>query len=253
MKKILMTLLLVAGLTSANAQTEFGYFNHLAVGVGVGTPGISFEVAAPVTKWAAVRLGLNVMPALKVTSDVDIDERIDLDNGQSLYFDKMQAEASFSRTTVDLMADVYPFGGTFFVSAGLSFAGGKLATISGHSDDVQKYYQQYPQFAEELNVLIDEYRIPIDRNGDIHGGVKVASVRPYLGIGFGRAVPKKRFGVRFDLGVYFHGKPKVFAGDIDDVLETTKDNYDADDDISEVIDKLTVYPVLKFSLRGRIL
>lgn len=33
--------------------------------------------------------------------------------------------------------------------------------------------------------------------------------RPYLGLGLGRAVPKKRIGFGFDLGVYYIGSPKI--------------------------------------------
>lgn len=255
MKKLFVALALLLSVTSASAQYEAGIFKHLGVGVGVGTPGISFEVATPVTKWAAVRLGLNIMPSIKVKGDVDVDAELDAGYNQSLQISEMQAEASFSRTSVDLMADVYPFGGNFFISAGLSFGGGKLAKIKGHSEEIKDYYETYPQLQNEFDIAIDKYRIPIDRNGDVNGGIKVASVRPYLGLGFGRAVPKNRIGFRVDLGVYFHGKPKVYAGNVDDVIEASKSYLDDDDadDISKVVDKLTVYPVLKFTLRGRIL
>ena len=47
----------------------------------------------------------------------------------------------------------------------------------------------------------------MDNNGNVSGGLKVSGFRPYLGLGFGRAVPKKRVGVMFELGVQFHGKP----------------------------------------------
>lgn len=54
----------------------------------------------------------------------------------------------------------------------------------------------------------------------------------------------------FELGVQFHGTPKVYSdtGDIDDLLKQT----DEDDDFTKIIDKLKVYPVLKFRICGRI-
>ena len=102
------------------------------------------------------------------------------------------------------------------------------------------------------------YDIPFDNNGDINGGVKVKNVRPYLGLGFGRLIPKKRVGFRFELGAQFQGKPKVYYmdnGNEIDALDKYKDNIDdgTKDDISKVMDWLRVYPVLKFSIRGRIL
>ena len=50
------------------------------------------------------------------------------------------------------------------------------------------------------------------------------------------------------MGVQF-GKMKVYAenGDLGQALES------ADDDISDILDKLTVYPVIRLRLCGRIL
>ena len=46
----------------------------------------------------------------------------------------------------------------------------------------------------------------------------------------------------------FHGTPEVYA----DNAELTAINTVADNEFSDIIDKLTVYPVLKFRLSGRI-
>ena len=76
------------------------------------------------------------------------------------------------------------------------------------------------------------------------------AVRPYVGIGFGRIVPKKRLGFSGELGVQVHGTPEVYTnyGNLDDLIS----EQDADDDFTKIIDKLTVYPVLKLRLTGRI-
>ena len=52
----------------------------------------------------------------------------------------------------------------------------------------------------------------------------------------------------FELGVQFHGTPKVYA----DNSDLTAISAVADNEFSDIIDKLTVYPVLKFRLSGRI-
>lgn len=104
------------------------------------------------------------------------------------------------------------------------------------------------QTADQAGVVIGDYTIPVDKDGNVSGGLKVKGVRPYLGIGFGRPVPKKRVGFMFELGAQF-GKMKVYAdnGDLGQALES------ADDDISDILDKLTIYPVMRFRLCGRIL
>lgn len=56
--------------------------------------------------------------------------------------------------------------------------------------------------------------------GKINFEIKWNSVTPFVGIGFGRAVPKKRFGVSAELGSYYIGSPKL-AMDYTGILEIT--------------------------------
>ena len=124
------------------------------------------------------------------------------------------------------------------------FGGGKLIKIKGHSDELAELIKE----GQEVGIEIGNYRIPVDQNGNISGGLKVSSFRPYLGLGFGRAIPKKRIGFMFEMGVQFHNTPKVYTnnGDLSDLTA------EADNDFTDIIDKLTVYPVLKFRLCGKI-
>jgi hypothetical protein len=166
-------------------------------------------------------------------------------------------DASLKRTTFDVKLDFYPFpnSSSFFLSAGASFGGEKLATLSGHSDEAEKYINQLSDMGKyEGNYYInidDETRIPIDRNGNATGRVEVSKVRPYVGLGFGRHTPGKRIGMRIELGAQFHGTPNIIAdnaiGNINSAIKGEVDN-----DLVEIIDKMVVYPVLKLTLCGRI-
>lgn len=51
---------------------------------------------------------------------------------------------------------------------------------------------------KEYGIEIGDYQIPVDENGNVNGGVKVKNFRPYLGLGFGRLIPKNRLGIRFE-------------------------------------------------------
>ena len=115
-------------------------------------------------------------------------------------------------------------------------------------DSGTKCFVKAEHFVLRLIIEIGNYRIPVDQNGNISGGLKVSSFRPYLGLGFGRAIPKKRIGFMFEMGVQFHNTPKVYTnnGDLSDLTA------EADNDFTDIIDKLTVYPVLKFRLCGKI-
>ena len=251
-----MMLLGLSASVSAQDKEQFCKVgNRVGVGVGVGTEGIGIDAAVSLTSYVQARVGVNIFPNIKFNTDVDVSAPATAAiNGQEYTYDvegTTNVEGKFGRTTVDVKFDVYPFGArnAFFLTAGLSFGGNDLLKVTGTVDDNLK---NEIATGKKLGVDIGDYNIPIDENGEIHGGVKVNSVRPYLGLGFGRLIPKNRVGFRFELGAQFQGKPKVYADGVGDLMEQNFDK-EAKDDISKVMDWLRVYPVLKLSIRGRIL
>ena len=53
------------------------------------------------------------------------------------------------------------------------------------------------------------------------------------------------------MGAQFQGKPVIYADGVDDLQKVV--GQDPDDDISKILDYVKVYPVIKLSIRGRIL
>lgn len=244
MKKTIVLALAMMISSQTFAQTEYGCFNHLSVGVSAGFPhGIGVEVGTDLTKWAGARLGINVMPGIKYSTDVDVNvSSASVTTGSGTY--EMEATANFSRVTGDFMLDFYPTG-WFSVTAGCGFGGSTFAKVTGHSDELE-------QRGISGTITVDKYNIEVDEHGDMKGGIKMSSFRPYVGIGFGsRAVPKHRIGFHVDLGAYFHSSPEVYSGDKSIVIKALV--KDRDSDLSKIVEKWTWSPQIKFTLRGRIL
>ena len=157
-------------------------------------------------------------------------------------------------------ANLYPFGGgsKFFIAAGLSIGGEKIAEVTGSCDELRDFSKDLPsqtlkdQFRKAVTANLGGYNLELDENYNLQGDIRCKNVRPYLGLGFGRLVPKNRIGCRFELGCQFMGKLKVYQNgneiDINKALEDA-----GEDDLSKFVKDLKVYPVLKFSLTGRIL
>lgn len=251
---------------SANGFAQFKRttFNHVGLNVGVGTEGINVGVAAPLSNFFEVEAGVSVLPSvLKIDADVDLDVDASLDiQGQQVRIpDEMNVKADFSRTAVNVKANVYPFGGNskFFVSGGFSFGGAKIAKLSGQSDDLKNLIDRYPaykqQILESVSVNLADYNIKFDDNANIRGDIRCNNFRPYLGLGFGRLVPKNRLGFRWELGCQFMGSLKVYQnGEKVDIDKALNDAVGKDaDDISKFINDWKYYPVLKFQIVGRIL
>lgn len=247
MRRFIVCLLVACGFAPAFSQ-DYGLFNHVAINAGVGTEGISVGAATPITEYLELSAGLNIMPSIKFKDNADINASIPFP-GYNLK--DIKVEGDLARTTFDIKLNVYPAGDSFpfFITGGFSFGGEKLGKLQGFSDDVAQLYAEHPEYAGTISWYLDEYELNFDRQGYVKGDIRVKNVRPYAGLGFGRLVPKKRIGFRFELGCQFMGKMKIYQNDKEINPNMIKDK---EGDFSKVVDKLKVYPVLKLSLTGRI-
>lgn len=218
-------------------------FNHLGVNAGVGTTGISIEAATPITNFVQLRAGASFVPSIKFHTTETIN--------YSLMGVPTQTDAringDFKRTQGQVILNVYPIPKcSLFVSAGAYFGGKKLIRISGHSDEVAA-----AQEAGVINtVTIGNYELPLEDNGNVHGYMKVANVRPYVGIGWGRAIPSKLVNFNVELGVQMHKTPKIYDSTNNEVPISA--GLDNDDTFQKIMDKLSVWPVLTFRISGKI-
>ena len=228
-------------------ENKLGYFNSLSIGANVGTTGWGIDIATPIGQHFALRAGVTIMPNFNYSDEVDVSI-----NYSSSYLPdgeiptSIDVEGSMGRTAGEVLLNIYPFKrSSFFITGGAVFGGDKIVKVKGHSSELAAYQE----LAGKAGIEIGDYTIPVDPNGNVSGGIKVSSFRPYVGIGLGRIVPKnKRVGFLFELGVQVHGTPEVYTdyGSLGNLLE------EADNDFSEILDKVTVYPVMRFRLCGKI-
>ena len=269
MKKLMMlAVILLTSVGSVMAQKEYkrGFLNHVGINVGAGTEGISVGLAAPVTGFFELEAGVNVMPSFKLSGDLDVDvntsslPQVPVPNVQYPTSATIHAEGSFDRTTFNVKANLYPFGGgtKFFIAAGLSIGGEKIAEVNGSCDQLREISQKLPtqelkdQLRQAVTANLGGYKLELDENYNLQGDIRCKKVRPYLGLGFGRLVPKNRLGMRLELGCQFMDKLKVYQNDTE--IDINKALEDAgEDDLSKFVKDLKIYPVVKFSFTGRIL
>ncbi|MBQ8519951.1 MAG: hypothetical protein IJ456_00925 [Bacteroides sp.] len=247
MKKLffICAVLFTAFGVQVHAQKSLGYFNSVAIGVNGGTTGYGFDLAAPIGNHFAIRAGITIMPDLSLSDEVDISS---LSSVSSSHYDiptSMEVEGSLKRTAFEALLNIYPFKhSSFFITGGAAWGGEKLVTVTGHSEELAKLQS----VAEGAGIEIGDYIIPVDKQGNVSGGIKVSNFRPFVGMGFGRIVPKNRIGFLFEMGVQFHKTPEVYTdyGNLEMLTD------EADNDFSEIIEKVTVYPVIRFRICGRL-
>lgn len=89
MKSLAIAIALIAGTAQVNAQKNdssmFGVANRIGIGVGAGTEGIGIDLSTPLTKYVQARIGVNIMPDIKINTtatatiaELDRSEKIDI-------------------------------------------------------------------------------------------------------------------------------------------------------------------------------
>lgn len=221
-----------------------GIGNHLGVSAAVGTTGIAFEASTTLTPFVQPRLGISIMPGFSFTESSDVYGEV---NGNNEMLGDVDLTGSLKRVQGHLIFNVYPLGNRFplFIALGGYFGGRDMVKIDGRFDN-------FNQLNDNPYVEIGDYQLPLGPNGEIKGGLRTKSFRPYIGIGTGRACPKGRVNFMWELGVQFQGKPYVW----DDINKCKVDlaNIDqqTDDDFQKVMDNFKVYPVLKLGISVRL-
>ena len=265
MKKYLfISILSIFGLTTAHAQynndVEWGLFNHMSVGLGLGTTGISVDVAAPICPYVAVRAGADILPDIKFRPALDLGFDQEIKDFVYEWFnerlpDKIDFDGKLKYTAGHLLFDVYPFkNSSFHVTAGAYLGNKELVNMNtlGYEFLLKTIYDyNHSEIREEwglgkIGVKLGNYFLEPDKEGMINATVEVNALRPYIGVGFGRAIPTKhRFACNFDLGLQFWGTPKVYLEG--DNGKTQLEKSDLDPESAKALKKLsetTFWPVL---------
>lgn len=254
-------------MASASAQTDRRIFNHMSVGLNVGTTGIGADIAMPATKFLDIEAGFSIMPKITYSTEIHTNlssYNLDLTNNPKiLALKEVPIQGKLKMVNGKVLINFYPMPSkTFHITAGAYFGGGdivevynkeegQLSVINEANAAIRVANQTYPNLnQEEIGLKLGDYLLTPDASGNAKATLKTKSFRPYVGIGFGRAVPHKRIGFKFDLGAMFWGTPNVI--DHNDVSLMKQDWDGKDGGAFRVISKFKVYPVLNFRLCGRI-
>lgn len=262
MKKSLFfsLILLCLGVASVNAQENEwnpAPFKHLSVGAGVGTAGLDFEVATTLGYHFQLRAGLSALPyTFSTPFDIGLNEIFNdavptaLDEAGIIpdqVPDDVTLSAKIGLINGKVLVDIYPFKKAgVHLTTGLYFGGRDLISVGA----------QLPyEFMEAVRTVSElDYDFGVDNkflaDGTIDLAVKTRAVKPYVGLGLSRAVPKRRVSFNTDFGVMFHGAPTISSSNpelnqyVNDVLDK--------EGITDVLNKVVVYPVVSFRIVGRI-
>lgn len=104
-----------------------------------------------------------------------------------------------------------------------------------------------------LRLNIDEKTYHLNEEARVDATLGINKVRPYFGLGFGRAIPNKRVGFQFEIGAWLHGSPKIKSSNELNYFDSSATSSSDVDDVYDIVKGISFYPQMTFRLTGRIL
>ncbi len=113
--------------------------------------------------------------------------------GNSLTGTKLIVNGKINFGSANMILDYHPFENALRISTGCGMVFSQINFIATPRDSLKQ----------------GDISIGPEEQGNILYNLKTQLICPYLGIGLGRAIPKKRFGFNFEIGTYYIGAPKL--------------------------------------------
>jgi len=279
MRKFFVVLALATvGVAQAQIENDKNLFNHLSVGVGAGTTGISVDVSTVASPIIGLRAGVEFMPSFTIKSHVTAERPKEFDNVPTSLLESRYVNLPKNGARIEtrgipnlingkLLCDIFTGRNSMFHFTVGAYVGPSTVATLKATDRTIAAVEQYnkdikdgiinPEIKsdgtiKEVKVDLEGYHIASD-GGRIKLDLRTWTVKPYLGIGVGRDIPRSRVSCKFDAGVMFWGSPKLYDYYADH--EITKDEPGITNDFKDalsIINGVCVYPVLKFSVIGKI-
>lgn len=244
--------------TSLFAQkAERHLFSNLALSAGVSTTGTRIDLATPINDRFSLRGGFSF---LSFDADVDIKPSSTTEYRKYIkYMPEIAVNGKISTAHTHILVDFTPakqgifhitaglfFGSTEFVANGLLVNPQTRKSVMKDLRDAGYTDTNMPEFTLE-----EKYVMRPNNDGGIDAKINLGNtVKPYFGIGFGRSVPKRRVGIKFDWGILYQGKPHISSpnlikGNLNDYIKDSADLKDYERYFS-------FWPVLNIQLTVRL-
>lgn len=253
-KSIIFLLSVLFGTTTLFAQRDgVEPFKNLSVGLNIGIlSGVGIDAGTYVSDHVGLRAGFSYLKTPSFENDFDAW----VEEGQHANYNyeaTVKANARVNLSTFKVLADYYPNKKwPFHVTGGFYIGASNIVTVDAYADDIKVDGKTYKR--EDIKnwyIDLDDTRIKA-KDGKVDAAITTWSVKPYVGIGFGNTVPMKhRVGVMGELGVMFHGKPKITSKADPDIM-THVAEADESDEFFDVMHKIVGIPVLSIRICGRI-
>lgn len=229
---------------------EDHFLSHLSVAVRVSTLGFGLQAATPINDRFKLRAGLDFFSLSPGSWDISLDDPDGLFDQAFGYTPDYSTKGKIQFINGNVLVDYHPTKGLFHLTAGF-FVGsnkisakGQLVDPNGNTAQLKEGVTEWP------HIDFDGHRLTLNDanlNADLRlGGI----IKPYFGLGVGRAIAKNRVAFKFELGMIYQGNYALKQnGKKLPEIENAIDNFE---DIDTYKKWLRWWPMLNFQLSYRI-
>lgn len=216
--------------TSKSAPTKeqikadhfLGYDGKGALAINISTIGIGVEYAHNINRHLNGRIRLNL---LQISN---FEQAMELGGAPTF------VTANIDIFNTDLLLEYLPFRRkNFKLVVGGSF-------ITSGKADVNVAYNEAIKYGD---IIIEPEEI-----GDMTIGIDYAGFAPYMGLGWGRAVPRKNVGFGIEIGTYYVGSPDVSLAATNMLADTSQE----EGQLQENMNDYKWFPFLNLRLAFRL-
>jgi hypothetical protein len=214
-----------------------GFFENIGIGLKAGTYGGGVDVNVSILPNLKARIGFNYLGYTRT-----IDETIfDLKGDDGTKVDLTIKDISIKFPNANLLLDFYPLVNVpISITGGLYFGQNNIHLNATVAPDVAFEYLE-----REMKSI----------GGKLSGDINIGgTVKPYLGLGFGRTIAKRKIGFRCDLGAIYQGDIMLDSDNISGgpINLNKLDSPEISNGFKTALEVLRFYPILSLSLSYRI-
>ncbi len=227
-KQISILLVLTLATLSCWGQ-DTNVFQHFSLSGGLGSTGLTIDMGTMMTDHCGLRAGVDLLGIYfhGYEDYEDFNKKLYLLDPDLEPLPEQKADTHLTNSSGHLLLDYYPFKPSksgFHVTVGAYLAWHRRVASLENADygawrkttDFNARRGDYANVPAEMGpatIGYYGYLVPTTAEGSFNAYMRTNRFRPYLGIGFGRAVPgERRLNVQLDLGVQFWGKPRLYDG-----------------------------------------
>jgi len=227
------------------------FLSHVSVALRASTLGVGLQAATPINDYFKLRAGIDIIGFKTSTFDVGLEDPDDAFKQSIGYTPDYSMKGELAFTNGNILVDYHPTKGIFHLTAGVFIGTNKLKArgflsnpSNGQPAELKPGATHWPTVDFDGHVLtLDDANL----NADLQLG---GFIKPYFGLGVGRAIANKRVSFKFELGLIYQGDYTLKQnGRKVEVFSNASENFE---DIDTYTRLLKWWPMMNFQLSYKI-